>query len=259
MFLNIRGSYTMRVRAQQEDSGRWSEWVNVTFERAQLPTATPTATNTPGPSPTASPTPTVTPTVQPCDPAQTTLLGNGWSAGDIGNPNEEGSTIQEGPDSFYVCGGGWNIWDDNDEFRYVYQQAPAGFQEIEAEVTFFDGSVNGWTKAGLMIRDSLSSDAKNYMVRLTRDHGTTAQWRDSTGGTTDNYDNEREVPIPVRMRITKDGDQIRGWVWQFGEWKPMEDDTISFSEPFYIGFAITSHNDNSGKFASARFNIISIK
>jgi hypothetical protein len=255
-FLNIRGTYTLRARARLEGSERWSAWERTSFDRALQPTPTPTVTQTEGPSPTPTETPTITPTPLSCDNQTKDLWGNGWAAADVGG-TEPGTVAQEGDSSFFVCGGGTDIWNQADSFTYVYQQAPSNFSEMEVLLSFFDGSSNNWSKAGPMIRDTLDAGSKHYMVRNTGGNDVSAQWRETTDGKSDSYGNERDPDMPIRMRLTKSGDTIQGWVWHLGSWQSMDDRDITFSDPFYIGFAITSHNSN--KYASARIDFVSIK
>jgi hypothetical protein len=114
-----------------------------------------------------------------------------------------------------------------------------------------------------MIRDSLDESANNYIVRHTRDYKTSSQWRpkdvDTAPDDSDSYNNYNVGSTPVYMRLTKSGDTITGWARADpgDPWIEMQSRDIPLTEPFYIGFGITSHNEN--EWASARFTITSIK
>ena len=78
-----------------------------------------------------------------------------------------------------VSAAGRDIWDSSDEFRFVYRQL-TGDGVIVARV----GNLNAadpWSKAGVMIRETLDSTSKHALMTLTGSQGLAFQRRAGTG------------------------------------------------------------------------------
>src|SRR3990170_5165186 len=76
-----------------------------------------------------------------------------WVAADIGTPAVAGLTTYASG-IFTVAAAGADIWGTSDQFRFVYQPI-AGDVEVIARVDSIT-SADAWSKAGVMIRASLS-------------------------------------------------------------------------------------------------------
>src|SRR5262249_4631925 len=87
-----------------------------------------------------------------------TMLPEGWDSSDIGAVTVAGSAAANNG-TFTVKGSGADIWGSADTFRYAYFALP-GDGSIVARVATVQ-NVNVWTKAGVMIRDSLDPGAAN--------------------------------------------------------------------------------------------------
>lgn len=297
-FSNLFGAHTFRVRAQLEDGNRWStrRVTNVFVEFPPTPTPSntpgptatptitptpsdtptpsntptpsdtpsPTLTHTPGPSPTptetATPTPTPTQIPLACDPVET-FTSAGWSATDVGGADE--GTTRMGGNTAFICGSGSDIWGSRDRFRYVYQEVPDTFQEITAQVVFWDGSSNNWSKAGLMLRSSTADNASHSSIFVTGNNGLKMQGRRSNGNSSYNNGNNGgggSPPVPVWLRLQKVGpNRVRVYSSPDGSnWTQVgNEETISnLGSTFLVGLAVTSHDN--GEFARIEFNNIDI-
>ncbi len=104
---------------------------------------------------------------------------NGQQHQDIGAPAIAGSaTYSNG--TYTVAGAGVNIWDTEDEFHYVYQPMSGDF-EIVARIASLQGS-NAFSKAGVMVRESLADDARHAFAHVTLQAGYRMSFRTSSGG-----------------------------------------------------------------------------
>src|SRR5262249_52543388 len=83
-------------------------------------------------------------------------LPSGWSNGDIGAVGAAGNSTYAGG-TFTITGAGADVWGTADALQYAYRSVSGDFT-IVARVASIQG-VNSWTKAGVMIRNSLSSSA----------------------------------------------------------------------------------------------------
>jgi hypothetical protein len=107
----------------------------------------------------------------------------GWQTQDVGPASAAGSAAYDpGSATFTLAAAGAHIGSTSDSFRYVYQTLTGdGF--LVARVLGQDDTQRP-AKAGVMIRDSLSPDAKEALIAVTPGQGVTFQYRRDTGGDT---------------------------------------------------------------------------
>lgn len=102
-------------------------------------------------------------------------LPEGWFNEDVGEPADAGNAMFSS-DTFYVTGGGTDIWNANDEFHFVYR-AFEGDGYIQAKVDSLITESNEWAKAGVMMREELIGGSPFAMVVNTRDFSVEMQQR----------------------------------------------------------------------------------
>jgi regulation of enolase protein 1 (concanavalin A-like superfamily) len=153
---------------------------------------------------------------------------------------------------------GTDIWDNSDQFRFVYKQL-AGNGSIVARVDYVVDS-HEWAKAGVMIRETLDSGSTHAMVVVTPRQGVSFQRRLQTGGTSFNTDLQG-VTAPYWVRITRNGNTFIGECSADGvNWTPvgsaasLSSADIQMGTNVYIGLALCSHNANVP--TAARFSSI---
>lgn len=112
---------------------------------------------------------------------------------DIGSPSIKGSAQKDGQ-IWTIKASGRDIWDQEDQFHFLYAWLDGDF-EISARVKSLVGT-QPWTKAGVMIRKSLDSDAPFADVVLTKENGICLQWRSSPMST--RPDSEYRGLVPTR-------------------------------------------------------------
>jgi len=84
-------------------------------------------------------------------------------------------TVRAIGDTIYMTGGGGDIWNHNHVFNF-YQEPLSGALTIKVNFTQFDYR-RDWSKAGLMIRESLDPSAKYVALLLTGLNGISVHWR----------------------------------------------------------------------------------
>ncbi|NJK82420.1 MAG: hypothetical protein HC914_22295 [Chloroflexaceae bacterium] len=146
----------------------------------------------------------------------------------------------------------------NDEFRYLYQNAGSGFQEIIVRMSYFDGSVNAWSKVGPMLRSSTASNSAYYMLRATHGNNISAQWRNNTGNNSSSVSGP-PYNVPVYMRITKSGNTVTSsFGYNGSNWTELDSRSMNnLGSNFLVGVAVGSHT--AGDYAEGRFEIVSIR
>jgi len=161
------------------------------------------------------------------------------------------SFADKGNNAFTVSSTGSDIWNNTDQFRFAYKQL-SGNGSITAKVDSLTRS-DAWSKAGVMIRETLDAGAKHAMVVITPDNGASFQYRANTGGTSASTD-AAGFKTPYWVRITRTGNAFKaersadGKTWtQVGT-----DQSILLSANAYIGLAVTSHN--AAAYSTAEFS-----
>lgn len=180
-------------------------------------------------------------------------LPSGWATEDIGAVGATGSASGSGG-SFTVNGAGADIWGYADAFRFVYTTL-AGDGSITAEVTGIQ-YVENWTKAGVMMRETLDPGSKHAFMLASAGKGLNFQRRTATGGISTNTAGPLSN-APYFVRLTRKGSTITGSVSPNGStWTTVGSDTVSMATTIYVGLAVTSHL--AGTIADATFQSTSV-
>ena len=173
-------------------------------------------------------------------------LPSGWTTRDIGAVGPAGSA---GASSgvFTVKGSGADIWGSADAFRYAYVPF-TGDGSIVARVASVQ-NVNAWTKAGVMIRQTLDAQSPNASMFVTPAKGFTFQRRTSSGG--QSTSTMMSGAAPEWVRLTRAGQVFTAAVSANGStWTTVGQQTIAMGASVFAGLAITSHDSSQAAAAS---------
>jgi len=105
---------------------------------------------------------------------------SGWTSIDVGAAAP--GWTDPATNGFALHGAGSDVWNSSDEFRFVYRPLN-GDGAIIALVSNLDYT-DDWSKAGMMIRESLAANSKHASMFLTGTQGLAFQYRANTGGAT---------------------------------------------------------------------------
>jgi len=160
-----------------------------------------------------------------------------WANGDIGGPAMAGSASLSGT-TFTVTGAGVDIYGTKDEFQFVSQPAQ-GDVEIVARVVSLQQS-DSWSKAGVMIRETLTGGSRHGMMLGSSANGWQSQRRLQTDNGTTTVGSAG--PIPGWVRLVRLGNVVTGYRSADGvTWTLVRSDTIAMASTVYVGLAVTSH------------------
>ena len=161
---------------------------------------------------------------------------------DIGAPALAGSaTFQQG--TYTIVGSGNDIWDQADQFNYVYQPV-TGDIDVSARVASLQGS-SSWAKAGVMIRETLAKDSRHAMALSSTGNGTTFQRRIDPGGFCVFTRGPANAP-PMWVRLVRSANQFTAYASTDGvKWTTIGTDTVPMGSAVYVGLAVTSHDASS--------------
>jgi regulation of enolase protein 1 (concanavalin A-like superfamily) len=176
-----------------------------------------------------------------------------WASQDIGNPTIAGqATYTSG--TFSVSAAGIDIWDVSDQFRFVYQTLDGDGQVVARVATL--QSTDVWTKAGVMIREDLASNAPHAMAAVTAGNGMILQSRATRGSVSTSIKGFAGV-APRWIRVVRRGNALSGYYSTDGTtWTLMGTTTVTMASRVYVGLALTSHNPSVS--TSATFSNVAV-
>ena len=180
-----------------------------------------------------------------------------FSSQDIGATTPAGSFSFDG-NVYTIQADGADIFGTADAFHYAYRQINGDCQ-MTVRVTSLASVAgsDGWSKAGVMIRQSLDPGSANVMVATsdTNGGGATFQWRPTQGGSSSSQrllQNLYTVTEPACIRLVRRGNTFTGYIFLDGRWQQQGQTTVTMTDPVYIGLAVTSHV--SGTLTTATFD-----
>jgi hypothetical protein len=191
--------------------------------------------------------------VNPAAPPST--LPAGWSHADVGATGVAGNAGATGT-TFTVAGAGADVWGTADAFHYAYRTLN-GDGTIVARVASIQ-FVNSWTKAGVMIRNSLSASAAQafMLVAASPTKGVPFQRRLADGNSSVSTSGSQST-APRWVKLVRAGNTISGYESADGSaWTLVASDTFTMGNSVLVGLAVSSHV--AGTNATATFENVTV-
>jgi Tol biopolymer transport system component len=176
---------------------------------------------------------------------------------DVGAPSIPGEiTYSEPAQEYILSGSGKNIWFAEDNFSFLWKKMEGDFI-LQAQMEFLGAGTDPHRKAGLMIRNGLSSDAAHVSCVVHGDGLTALQYREKAG------ENMAEIKFEASgaqvIQLEKKGNTFTMSVAHFGELYEKQSLEISLEgglhESLHAGLFICAHNDTvteKAKFSNVR-------
>jgi hypothetical protein len=188
---------------------------------------------------------------------------------DIGGVVAPGGATFDAPSGTYtVKTSSFDIWDVSDSFHFVYKPLN-GDGEIVARAVNIQPT-DFWTKAGVMIRESLRPNSKDaFMLETANLDGffnnqPIFQWRSNTGDfTSDSETGFGTQKAPVWLRLVRSGNSFTGFYavdvnngQSHGPWIQVGSPvTVNMATTVFVGLALTGQG---GKTNTSTFDHVSI-
>jgi regulation of enolase protein 1 (concanavalin A-like superfamily) len=153
------------------------------------------------------------------------------------------SFVDKGNNAFTISGGGTDIWNNADDFRFAYKKL-TGNGSITARVDSIVNT-NGWAKAGVMIRETLNAGSMHADVVVSVANSCSLQYRQGTDGASASTNwTGTAVTAPYWVRLTRTGSAFKAESSPDGKtWTQLgTDTTIVMGSSVYIGLPVTSHD-----------------
>lgn len=173
--------------------------------------------------------------------AQSGELGIFTKSGDVGGPAKQGSTQYDAATGQYrITGAGANIWGKQDQFQYVWKEVTGNFT-VTATIRFL-GQGNEHRKAGIMVRQTLDTDA-TYADVIVHGNGMPAlQWRSRAGEDTNPFDLPFDGPGTFKLKLVRTGIRVFMFMAKDGEeLREIAHTEVAFTGPVLVGLAVCSH------------------
>jgi hypothetical protein len=186
---------------------------------------------------------------------------------DIGAPQLPGSA-QQAENGWDIIAGGADIWEKSDQFHFLYKQLSGDFDLVVRVECFTPAHL--YSKAGLMIRESLNADSPHLMFLVFADNSPRnnnlgayeMQFRSVAGNDCRAVYPAVRPPAPPEfpaaypnswLRIQRQGDRFSAFVSTDGKtWKLYGGQTLALASSVFVGLALTSHDPQKTAKASFR-------
>ncbi|HWI58808.1 MAG TPA: hypothetical protein VNZ22_16400, partial [Bacillota bacterium] len=175
----------------------------------------------------------------------------------------------ENTNAFTVEAEGSDIWGTADGFNFLYEQKTGDFDVVVRQKKITHSSQ--WAKGGLMVRESLNADSRNWNIVNTPvaadgimapdnsgygSSGIECNWRTNTAGESTGWDNiPRDTPAAYPnawVRLKRSGQVLTAYYSTNGlSWKLAATQDVSTTaggalpSTVYLGIATTAHNNDT--------------
>jgi TolB protein len=168
-------------------------------------------------------------------------LGSFEGHGDIGTNPKPGSAVYDAAAGQYrITGGGANIWGTQDAFHFVWRRVSRDVT-LSADIAFEGQGADPHRKAVLMVRQDLTPGSVYADIAVHGDGLTSLQYRTAVGGPT--AEMRSEMKAPTRVRLERRSNRISVLAGNPGEeLKATFPQVMTFTDPVYVGFGVSSHN-----------------
>jgi RNA polymerase sigma factor (sigma-70 family) len=176
---------------------------------------------------------------------------------DIGQPSHRGKAEFKG-DAYTVQGGGKHIYEDKDQFHFLYRQL-TGDGEISARVTSDPDQPGRQVAAGVMFREKLTADSHHASILVDSIHWD-AKFRTpdtDPGSACDIAD--LDALGKQWVRLVRRGDTFRMYVCpdKVETWKLVKELELKMDRSLYVGLAVTAHDDDL--LSTATFDHVAVR
>ncbi|MHA4809233.1 TolB family protein [Flavitalea flava] len=177
--------------------------------------------------------------------------------GDVGKGVKQGSAVYL-PDNqqYVISGAGYNIWNDHDEFQFVWKKLKGDFiLSARAEFVGWNG-VEDHRKVGWMVRKSLDGNSPHVNVVEHGDGLTSLQFRRKEGESTGEI--RSALTHANILQLERKGKTFTMRVAKYGQPFSIEEMTLDLGDEVYVGLFVGSHNPDvleTGIFSNVRISI----
>jgi TolB protein len=164
---------------------------------------------------------------------------------DVGRARSSGSASYDPQRQAYlVAGSGQNMWNDRDDFHFVWKRMTGNFI-LSTRARFIGTGVEAHRKIGWTIRPSLQTNSTHVTAALHGDGLMSLQFRRTSGGITEEAKSRDSLPNSdaVIQLERRDGVYVMS-VARFGDTLVTQElADVSLPDTVYVGLFVCAHND----------------
>lgn len=170
---------------------------------------------------------------QPIRPAATGgSLPPGWTAKDIGQVRQAGTTSCDESGLFNLTATGWGAWGPDDSFQFAWMSF-SGDGQIMARIVGTEPG-RGIMTAGVMIRQSEAADAHFAAAYLRPNGEVRLGFRPHSNENPDFH--HGNIPERRWVRLTRNGNKVSAFASNNGVfWELVDTQTVPLADPVMIG------------------------
>jgi TolB protein len=177
--------------------------------------------------------------------------------GDVGADVKPGSArYLDQTQQYVISGAGYNIWNDHDEFQFVWKKMKGDFiLSTRAEFANSKG-VEAHRKIGWMVRKTLAGNSPHVNAVEHGDGLTSLQFRKTAGDSTGEI--QSSLTHANIIQLERKGNTYTMSVAKYGEPFHTEKIDIDLGDEVYVGLFVGSHNPDiieTGLFMNVRISV----
>lgn len=181
---------------------------------------------------------------------------NQWTHGDIEHWGTSDGSARYNNGVFTLSIGCTN---NSEHLHYLYQAIGTN-GELVARVLSVNGPSSA--QAGVMLRETLDSQARNVMMMMTPSNGIGFPLRDTVGGLTVKNQESTNPPTPYWLKVVRNNDWVAGYIsddgqnWTLYDWEYIK----GLAPQAFIGLAVSVQNTEALPYArtTAQFDQVQL-
>jgi hypothetical protein len=163
---------------------------------------------------------------------------------EVGRARRGSVSYDSGDQTYLIAGSGQNMWNDRDDFHFVWKRMTGNFI-LSARARFIGTGVEAHRKLGWTIRPSLEPNSQHVTAAVHGDGLMSLQFRRTAGAATEEMKSRDSLAggdAVIRLE-RRDGSYIMS-VARFGDTLVSQELTgISLPDTVYVGLFVCAHND----------------
>lgn len=176
---------------------------------------------------------------------------DGWSSLDIGSPGMAGDAGFAN-NIYTIRGGGADIWDMADSFRFHWQRT-SGDSTLIARVRSIEYTAE-WAKAGVMFREDGTAGSRNGLMCVTPGGRASLQHR-ANPNSNSSFQDAANTNTMRWVKLIRKGNTFYGYHSTDGaNWTSSGNATIGMAHSVLTGLAVTAHN--TAAVTTAAFDLV---
>ena len=179
----------------------------------------------------------------------------------VGSARRGSASYEPRRQHYLVAGSGQNMWNDRDDFRFVWKRLAGNFI-VSTRAHFVGAGVEPHRKIGWTIRPSLSSSSAHVTAALHGNGLASLQFRRSAGAATEEIKSPDSLPdrdLDAVIQLERHDGVYLMSIARFGDTLVTHALTgVSLPDTVYVGLFVCAHNDTvveRAEFSNVRITI----